>query len=482
MSTGQAAAGQHEPATHVVWRPHPGSQALFLTCPVFECLYRGTRGPGKTDALLMDFARDVGRGYGAAWLGILFRQSYQQLEDVVRKSNKWFRQIFPGATWNKAEYRWSWPAGETLLFRYMDNPEDYWNYHGWEVPWIGWEELTNWPDLECYHRMKACCRSSMPGVPKRVRATANPWGVGHNAVKAYFIDPAPPGVVVESSETGLRRVNLRGHWSENRALLSAQPDYPEFIKASATSNAQREAWLSDDWDVIAGGMFDDVWDRPLHLIKPWLNEDGTLAIPKSWRIDRSYDWGSSKPFSVGWWAEPDGTVGPDGVIWPRGSALRIAEWYGWDERTPNVGLRMSDKEIALGIVEREQQLGIRERVRPGPADSQIFQLDTDGTSIASTMLKHGVSFTEADKRPGSRISGWKRMHDMMKARAKLDPEAPWLAAFDTCRQWARTVPTLPRDSRKIDDVDTNAEDHAGDETRYRVTAPKRSASVTQHTV
>ena len=45
---------------NVIWAPQPGSQALFLSCPVFECLYEGTRGPGKTDALLMDFAQFVG--------------------------------------------------------------------------------------------------------------------------------------------------------------------------------------------------------------------------------------------------------------------------------------------------------------------------------------------------------------------------------------------------------------------------------------
>ena len=469
-------------APNVIWTPQSGSQNWFLTCPVLECLYEGPRGPGKTDALLIDFARETGKGHGAAWFGVLFRQTYKQLEDVVRKSNRWFRQIFPEASWSRGDYRWEWPDGETLLFRYMDDPEDYWNYHGWEIPWQGWEELTNWPDLECYHRMKACCRSSVVGVPRRIRATANPWGVGHNAVKMYFIDPAPAGVIIRSRDTGLRRVRIRGHWSENKALMRAQPDYPSFITASATSEAQKKAWLEGDWDVIAGGRFDDVWDRPKHLIAPWLNADGTLNIPSSWRVDRSYDWGQSKPFSVGWWAESDGTAAPDGTIWPKGSLVRIGEWYGWDEKTPNVGLRMSDKEIALGIVEREKELGIRDRVKAGPADSQIFQLDDDNTSIASTMLKHGVRFTEADKRPGSRVSGWARLWNMLKARRDGDRESPWLAAFNTCRQWARTFPTLPRDEKKPDDVDTEAEDHAGDDTRYRATAPKRSAGVFEHAV
>ena len=36
---------QSEP--NVVWKPHPGSQELSITCPASEILLEGTRGPGK---------------------------------------------------------------------------------------------------------------------------------------------------------------------------------------------------------------------------------------------------------------------------------------------------------------------------------------------------------------------------------------------------------------------------------------------------
>ena len=42
-------------------------------------------------------------------------------------------------------------------------------------------------------------------------------------------------------------------------------------------------------------------------------------------IDRSFDWGSSKPFSVGWWAESDGTTAPNGKTYPRGSLSKDGE-------------------------------------------------------------------------------------------------------------------------------------------------------------
>jgi hypothetical protein len=37
---------------------------------------------------------------------------------------------------------------------------------------------------------------------------------------------------------------------------------------------------------------------------------------------------------------------------------------------------------------------------------------------------------------------------------------------ETCRHFIRTVPVLPRDEDKPDDVDTDAEDHVADEVRY----------------
>jgi len=40
--------------------------------------------------------------------------------------------------------------------------------------------------------------------------------------------------------------------------------------------------------------------------------------------------------------------------------------------------------------------------------------------------------------------------------------------FSNCRHFIRTVPTLPRDKRNIEDTATEAEDHVWDETRYRL--------------
>lgn len=462
----------------VAWQPHPGSQALFLACPITECLYEGTRGPGKTDALLADFGQHVGEGHGAAWRGILFRQSYPQLADVVAKSTRMFKRVFPRARFNESKYTWRFPDGEALLLRHMATEADYWNYHGHEYPWIGWEELTNWADLSCYDAMKACHRSSRPGMPRKYRGTANPFGIGHHPVKGRFIDPAPAGVVMRDSQ-GNERVRIHGHWSENTTMLEADPQYPARLAGDRNSN-RRKAWFGGSWDVVAGGFFDDVWDSRYHVIKPF-------RIPYTWSIDRSFDWGSSKPFSVGWWAESDGTrveIAPGKFrTFPRGSLIRIGEWYGW-EGTANVGLKMPSSLIAKGIRQIESTMKVRgprgedmpARINPGPADSSIYDVnDTESKSIADVMLANGVRWTQADKSPGSRKNGWERLREMFAAASEDRPEEPGLWVFDSCRQFIRILPMLPRDEKKPDDVDTKAEDHIGDETRYRVLALSRVA-------
>jgi len=460
---------------NVVWQPQPGSQELFLTCPIYEALIEGTRGPGKTDCLLMDFAQHCGAGYGAAWRGVIFRQSYKALGELVVKSRRWFSRIFPEARFKESaqEYKWVWPEGEELLLRHIKREADYWtDYHGHEFPFIGWDELTTWPSLDLYHMLKSCNRSSHPDVPRKYRGTANPYGVGHNVVKAYFIDPAPAGHVV-TGDDGLKRVRIHAHWSENKILLDAEPDYPKKIAAAAANPEQEKAWLDGSWDIVAGGMFDDVWDHDKHVLRPF-------PIPQSWRIDRSFDWGSTKPFSYGLWAESDGTVAvrDDGttLFFPRGSLIRIGEWYGWDGKNPNVGLRMTDPLIAQGIVERETDWGWRKRVKPGPADASIFNEEAGGKSIAAVLAANGARFEPSDKRPGSRVQGWQAMRRMFQAASEDRPEEPGLWVFETCRQFIRTVPTLPRSDKNLDDVDTDAEDHVGDEVRYRVLTKKKTAS------
>ena len=402
------------PIGQAIWSPLPGSQAAVLECPIFELLYHGTRGGGKTDTLIMDFAQHVGQGYGAEWKGILFRQSFPQLADVISKTKKWFPQIFPSATFNEAKSTWKWPSGETLRLAFMSKEDDYHNYHGHNFTWIAWEELTTWPDDKCYKVMMSCCRSAVKGIPLKYRSTTNPYGPGHSWVKDRFElhskQNTLAGKIIEDSETNTKRVSIRSTLEENIVLMHADPRYMDRIKAAARNPSELAAWLEGSWDIVSGGMFDpEVWDAQYNVLAPF-------DIPLSWKLDRSFDWGSSKPFSVGWWAESDGSdvtlANGDVIRTVPGDLFRVAEWYGFTGE-PNKGVRMNAMEIAEGILEREAIWFEGRKVKAGPADASIYTKQNDN-SIAEDMESMRVRWVPSNKAPGSRKMGWDKMRAMMK--------------------------------------------------------------------
>ncbi len=499
----------------IVWSPLPGSQTLAMSYGGHVMLYHGTRGPGKTDAQLMRFRRWVGQGFGRHWRGVIFDREYKNLDDLVSKSMRWFPEFKDGARFlsSKSDYRWVWPTGEELMFRTVKKASDYWAYHGQEFPWIGWNELTKYPTDELFDAMMSCNRSSfrpqdfhsglfdaktgleipLPKMPLEVFATCNPYGAGHNWVKKKFINAAPMGKVVSTAvnvfnpQTQQRedviktQVHLFGSYRENKYL---SPEYIAELEKMSDKN-KRKAWLQGDWDVVAGGMFDDVWDSTYHVVIPF-------EIPKTWKIDRSFDYGSSKPFSVGWWAESDGCdIVVNGVRKStiRGDQYRIAEWYGTNGKT-NQGTRMLANKIAAGIVERELRLGIYTRVVPGPADNSIWDSE-NGNSIAAEMLRKvridhdgvekwlpGVKWLRSDKSAGSRKDGWESTRKYLANALPYETvegvdkprkrERPGLFTFNTCTYYIDLFPVLPRDEDDMDDVDTEAEDHIGDEVRYKI--------------
>jgi cytochrome b involved in lipid metabolism len=413
---------------------------------------------------------------------------------LITKSKKWFPQIFPDIKYNSTDHKWVWPTGEELILAQFNRDDDYYNYHGHEYPFIGWDELTNWPNLNAYKRMISCCRSSNQDVPRMIRSTTNPYGPGHNAVKHYFELPHKDGIIRrrkyhftdaltnEVRSEQLCRLAIKGTVYENTILLKAQPTYIAQLKQSARNEAELRAWLEGDWDIVAGGMFDDVWDANKNIVVPF-------KIPHTWRVDRSFDWGSSAPFSVGWWAESDGSDYQDeDGNWHstvRGDLFRIGEWYGWTGE-PNEGLRMLNSEVAKGIRERELERWPELRVRPGPADNQITNI-YNGTSIAMDMqapirldngqMVPGIQWMRSDKAAGSRKTGWEKMRKMLRnahPKEGCAREYPGIFVFNNCTQFIRTVPVLPRSDKDLDDINSEAEDHIADETRYRILAGGRT--------
>lgn len=486
---------------NVVWRPIPGSsQEIAIDSRADHTLYYGTRGPGKTITQLMFFRQYVGIGYGSFWKGIIFDRHYKNFTDIISQSKRFFFQFkdckFMAGT---AEVRWVWDTGEELLLRHVSSLDAYDDFHGSEFPFEGYNELTKQATAEMYTKFMSLNRSSftpkrdtpknskgeyltynkkpLPPIPLKVFSTCNPSGVGRNWVKKMFIDVAPVGTMYEkeievydpkkqeNAKVKITQVAIFGSYKENIYLPAK---YIAQLTEDTKNNPHlRKAWLEGSWDGTSGGIIDDLWDSNIHSIDKF-------NIPSSWYIKRCFDWGSSSPFGIVWIAESNGeefSYNDRKMYYPKGTYFVINEWYGGEDSTNNIGLKMSAKDIALGILEREKEMSkngfIKSKVRPGAADNQIGQLrEVDVETIKQKMEDHGVKWTLSDKGKGSRVNGLQLIRDRLQA--SLKKEGKGLYFFRTCTNCTDTIPYIPRDEKNPEDADTEANDHLYDALRYGV--------------
>ncbi len=450
----------------MTWDPQPGPQTSALMADwVDELFFGGERGGGKSDFQL-GYQEDGALRYGAHHKGIMFRKTYPELEELQGRA----MEIFPGSggvykAQPSAEFPysncWYWPNGATVKMRYIEREQDYGRYHGHSYSAISADEVTEYPTPGGILKMISTLRSPA-GIPCTMRLTGNPGGIGHAWVKQRYIDPVPPYMPYMDPDSGFTRMFIPSKTSDNVILLTNDPKYRDRIKAATGGNeALRKAWLEGDWDIVAGAFF-DCWDKARHVVKPF-------DIPDHWPRFRSGDWGSARPFSFGWWAVVADDYRTGTITLPRGCLVRYREWYGCardgsGRQLYNTGVKMDADKVGEQLLWREQ----REKVGVGVLDPAAFSHD-GGPSIAERMIAGSggkVQWTRADNtRVGKRgaMGGW----DAVRARLVGEsPDRPMMVFFDTCTDAIRTLPSLQHDPNRIEDVDTEGEDHAGDDIRY----------------
>lgn len=436
------------PTTKVVWRPQAGPQKALIDCPFPEIFFGGARGGGKTDGVLGKWALKEQR-YGSNFNAIMFRRTTVSSEDAIERSKQIYGPL--GGNFNESKLIWRMPNGGRVSFAYLDSANDAQEYQGRNVTDVWIEEAGQYADSVAIDRMFGVLRSAA-GVPVQMILTANPGGPGQMWLRErYGLHPFPrrPKVINRVLANGAihKMAVIPSRITDNKIVMRSDPNYinrlhmvgsPELVKA----------WLDGDWSAVEGAFFSE-WQEGKHVLAPF-------TIPKDWTRFRSMDWGFAKPFSVGWWAVAGDRVGNV----PRGALIRYREWYGCVPNKPNTGLRLTAKEVARGILEREQG----EKINYGVLDPAAFSQD-GGPSHAENMAAEGVYFKRADnKRVASQgaIGGWNEM----RQRLRGEDDEPMLFVFDTCRDFIRTVPVLQHDQRRPEDLDTEAEDHIADEARY----------------
>lgn len=446
-------------ADKVIWEPQAGPQTDLIRCPVFEVFYGGARGGGKTEGSIGDWLEHANT-YGEAAVGIFVRRTAKQLEEVIARTKKVYGPL--GWRWREQKSEWTSPRGARLKFRYLERDADAEEYQGHSYTRVYVEEATNFPSPSPINMLRATVRSP-EGVPAGLRLTGNPGGPGHSWVKERYIKPNPKGYEVLSEKfknpfTGevqeIERVFIPSRISDNIKLMKNDPMYVARLQQQGSESLVR-AWLMGDWDAVLGAFFSE-WDQEKHILP---HSEWFYRIPPYATRFRALDWGSAKPFSVGWYAVSDGAWGL-----PRGALFKYREWYGVKYKTqegepvlcPDEGLKLYSTQVARGILVRDQ----KETIDYGVADPSIF-IRQGGPSIGEEMMIENCMFHHADNK---RQPGW----DQMRAYLSGNNGVPMLYFSSTCEHTIRTLPLLQHDEKRPEDVDTKAEDHAADETRYAV--------------
>lgn len=447
----------------VIWEPQSGPQTALLSCPVFEVFFGGARGGGKTDGMLGEWASHADM-YGDHAIGLMVRRTREELSETIERSRQLYTPL--GWEWQEQKKQWTAPNGARLKFAYLESDKDADGYMGHSYTRVYVEEIGNFPRSGPVLKLMATLRSAH-GVPTGFRATGNPGGVGHMWVKARYITPAPFGWKVhkytyKNPFTGddiIRdRIYIPSRLDDNQILMKNDPAYVANLQMQASPELVK-AWLEGNWDIVAGTAFEAL-SQSKHGVRPF-------TIPEWWTKFTSLDWGSAKPYSVGWYTVADDAVTikgrdgqPDKLI-GKGSIIMYKELYGWNGK-PDEGCREESWEVAKKIKDLENET-INYRI----ADSAMWA-EHDGPSIAERMMD--ALDDEGATCPNMEQSRKDRKANYLEIRNRLslsDSENSGFYIFDTCHHFWRTMPDLQLDQRDPEKGwDTSQEDHVADQVGY----------------
>lgn len=432
-------------------------------------LYGGALGGGKSYflrwisiRLLMQYFSKYGLRYVQVMLACEDYPSLKdrQLSKVAREFPQWMGTMYS----DHKEYGRSFILAEeygngVICFRNLDDSS---KYQSAEFAAILVDEFTkNDYDTFTFLRM----RLRWPGIPDAecpfIGAT-NPGGIGHNFVKALWMDNTFPDEFIQPTD-------YRGSFKYIPSKAEDNPylDASYYLTLNTLPLHLRAAFKDGNWDVFVGQAFQE-WSRVYHTVTP-------VPVPKTKPLYMTFDWGFGAPFSIGWWWLDDD-----------GRKYRFAEWYGWNG-TPNQGLRLPDSEIALGIIKREQAMGFSEQTeyfgKPcwnmniiRLCDPTCFNKKPDyrgggqGPSTAEVFADNGLILRPGD--PARQLK-FRQFHQHLlipKDKNGKVTGTPMMQIYNTCTQFIRTIPSLTTDPNNIEDIDTDGEDHVFDEAALIVMA------------
>ncbi len=422
--------------TEFVWSPQMGPQAMAIMSgeAIDELFYGGAAGGGKSDFLLADAVQDVEQG--SDWVGIIFRRHTTDMDELIHRSMEIYGPM--GGEYKVGIRTWRFPGGAEIRLRHMDTDADFMKYMGHSYAYIGWDELPTWDSLRPYQMMKSRLRG--PAQHKRIRATGNPGGKCHGEVKRYFaIDKYPDGYVpLQDKESKMVRCFIPARVQDNRALLDADPDYPNRLMGMGDPELTA-AYLDGNWDVSLGAMFSAM--RSDLLVDPF-------EVPENWPLFMAMDYGENNPTAAVLLA-----VDYDDDVWV------VSSYYSSGAGAEHArGIEAMIDECRYTSI--GGAYGRQPRLLLAPGDMWTRRAPGDVSQARApvdTFRDHGLPLSKANM---DRVNGWRNIANLLYAgRLKF--------FRGSTERVVDSLLSLQRESRNPEDA-SSGDDHGADALRYGI--------------
>lgn len=411
-------------STQAVWKPFP-HQELALSQPtdVFEILFGGSRGPGKTDAGLAWLLYDIDNPLFRA---LVIRRNADDLSDWVDRAARMYARYGAKVAYKPAVI--TFPSGAVIKCGHLKDEQAYTKYMGHEYHRILIEELTQIPSEKRYKQLISSCRTTTPGLKPQVFATTNPGGQGHSWVKKRFIEPGIPGEAFRDAESGRKRIFIPATVDDNPVLAEQDPDYIKFLDSLKSTDEQLwKAWRHGSWDVWAGQAFREFMYQQ-HVV-------GEISVPiETTRNIISFDWGYNH-YGAAYWLQiqPENAQGVMRILAYRELYMNGASPSVW-----------ADKILELS---------------PEPVEYIVLPHDTfahkDGNQSVAEVFRSKFA-GRINVRPGETMSPGANVNRVGVAHQLLSmaPDGkPYTQIHQNCQALIRTLPNLIYDETRPEIID-----------------------------
>ena len=312
-----------------------------------------------------------------------------------------------------------------IALRNLDDPS---KYKSAEFAAIASDELTM-NLMDKFNTLRGSLR--WKGVDHTVfLAATNPGEKGHIWVKRLWIDKVFPPEMKD----------IKDQFTFIKALPKDNPYLSEqyWIDLNSQPEEIRKAWVDGDWDVFEGRAF-PTFNPTRHVIEP-------QALPAYWPKWRATDWGYANPFCCLWLCKnPD-----NGRVY----VYREVYYAGLTDRKQAKLIMEVTPEDNVSLTFADPSMWTRKNVQDVV------------TSTADEYAAVGLPLIRGDN---DRMSGKRKIDRLLEL---LPDGQPGLLIMKNCPHLIEQLGGLARDKHRVEDVDTDQEDHAYDTLRYGLTSQR----------